>query len=330
MHVKNKEITKALHYWLFMSRWSVDSMMTSSNENIFRVTGPLCEEFTVPMNSLHKGQWCGALMFSLICAWINDWVNSRDAGDFRRHCAHYDVNVMPPEWTKTSGTVSNGMTSPCTLTNWTSASLWHRIMASRIILMLPPKLITSLAVTAEKSQNYKVTALILTDQTSFHNRHWRQQNLSWRQLDLDNTWYAVIIFCQLSLSCITKTLTVSLSEIRMGYVSVMDAHHWSPISLPSPHPSLIPHLIGPPSLGPPSHYPPVSTHAPTIPLVPYLIGPPTHWSPISLVPHLIGPHLIGPRIHNSPTTLFELIGPPILSGIRVFTNIRQYILKRYQ
>ena len=41
-----------------------------------------------------KGQWRGALMFSLICAWINGWVNSREAGDLRRHRAHYDVTVM--------------------------------------------------------------------------------------------------------------------------------------------------------------------------------------------------------------------------------------------
>ena len=47
----------------------------------------------VPVNSPHKGQWRGALMFSLICAWINDWVNNRDAGDLRRHHGHYDVNV---------------------------------------------------------------------------------------------------------------------------------------------------------------------------------------------------------------------------------------------
>ena len=33
-------------------------------------------------------------MFSLICAWINDWVNNRKAGDLRRHRAHYDVTVM--------------------------------------------------------------------------------------------------------------------------------------------------------------------------------------------------------------------------------------------
>ena len=40
------------------------------------------------------GQWRGALMFSLICAWIKDWVNNREAGDLKRHCAHYDVIVM--------------------------------------------------------------------------------------------------------------------------------------------------------------------------------------------------------------------------------------------
>ena len=48
----------------------------------------------VPVNSPHKGQWRGALMFSLICVWINGWVNNHEAGDLRRHCGHYDVNVM--------------------------------------------------------------------------------------------------------------------------------------------------------------------------------------------------------------------------------------------
>ena len=32
-----------------------------------------------------------SLMFSLICAWINGWVNNGEAGDLRRHHAHYDV-----------------------------------------------------------------------------------------------------------------------------------------------------------------------------------------------------------------------------------------------
>ena len=48
-----------------------------------------------PVNSQHKGQWRGALKFSLICAWINSWVNNREAGDLRRHCTHYDVIVIP-------------------------------------------------------------------------------------------------------------------------------------------------------------------------------------------------------------------------------------------
>ena len=47
-----------------------------------------------PVNSPHKGQWRGALMFSLICAWISAWVNNRGAGDLRRQRAHCDVTVM--------------------------------------------------------------------------------------------------------------------------------------------------------------------------------------------------------------------------------------------
>ena len=48
-----------------------------------------------PVNSPHKGQWRGALMFSLICAWINSCVNNREAGDLKRHRTHHDVTVIP-------------------------------------------------------------------------------------------------------------------------------------------------------------------------------------------------------------------------------------------
>ena len=47
-----------------------------------------------PVDSPHKGQWRGALMFSLICTRINGWVNNREAGDLRRHSAHCGVRVM--------------------------------------------------------------------------------------------------------------------------------------------------------------------------------------------------------------------------------------------
>ena len=47
-----------------------------------------------PVNSPHKAQWRGTLMFSLICAWINGWINNRETGDLRRRCAHHDVTAM--------------------------------------------------------------------------------------------------------------------------------------------------------------------------------------------------------------------------------------------
>ena len=63
--------------------------MASWNGNIFQVTGHLCGEFTGPQRPVTR-----ALVFSLICVWINGWVNNREAGDLRRHRAHYDVIVM--------------------------------------------------------------------------------------------------------------------------------------------------------------------------------------------------------------------------------------------
>ena len=47
-----------------------------------------------PVNSPHKGQWSGALMFSLICVWINGCVNNRETGDLRSYRTHYDVRGM--------------------------------------------------------------------------------------------------------------------------------------------------------------------------------------------------------------------------------------------
>ena len=44
-------------------------------------------------NTPPRGQWRGALMFSLICTWTHGWGNNRDAGDLRRHCAQCDVTV---------------------------------------------------------------------------------------------------------------------------------------------------------------------------------------------------------------------------------------------
>ena len=65
-----------------------DAIMTSSNGNIFRVTS------RSPVNSPHKRQWRGALIFSFICVFINDWVNNRKTADLRRYRTHYDGTVI--------------------------------------------------------------------------------------------------------------------------------------------------------------------------------------------------------------------------------------------
>ena len=81
---------------LIVIQWDIsENMMTSSNENIFCVTGLFVRGIhRFPVNSLHKGQCRGALMFSLICIWIYGWVSTREAGDLRRYRTHYHVTVM--------------------------------------------------------------------------------------------------------------------------------------------------------------------------------------------------------------------------------------------
>ena len=69
--------------------------MTSSNGNIVHVTVLFVRGIhRWPVNSPHKGQWRGALIFSLICAWTNNWANDGDTCDLRHHRAYYDVNLI--------------------------------------------------------------------------------------------------------------------------------------------------------------------------------------------------------------------------------------------
>ena len=71
------------------------SMMSSSNGNIFPITGPLCGEFTshwwIPLTKASDRElW----WFVLIYYWTKSWVNNRYAGDLRHHHTHYDFTVM--------------------------------------------------------------------------------------------------------------------------------------------------------------------------------------------------------------------------------------------
>ena len=82
--------------WFLLDAYKLANMMTSSNGNIFRVTGHSCGDLTghqwIPLT---KASDAGLLIFSLICPWINVKVKNGEAGDLRRHRAHYDVIAMP-------------------------------------------------------------------------------------------------------------------------------------------------------------------------------------------------------------------------------------------
>ena len=69
-------------------------------------------------NSPRKGQWRGALMFSLICVWINCWVNTREAGDLRRYRGHSDVTVMHTEFMIIQRSVSHHPMTQFPSTHW--------------------------------------------------------------------------------------------------------------------------------------------------------------------------------------------------------------------
>ena len=67
--------------------------MTSSNGNIFRVTGHLCGEFTGPGEFPAQRPVTRSfdVFFDLR---LNKRLGNREAGELRRYRAHYDVTVM--------------------------------------------------------------------------------------------------------------------------------------------------------------------------------------------------------------------------------------------
>ena len=107
--------------WLFISTWSLDFPgqrtlhllnlllplqiwdMNQENENswwrhqmeTFSLLLAICAGNLLVTSAFpHKCQWRRALMFSLISAWTNGWLNNQGAGDLRHHHAYYDITVM--------------------------------------------------------------------------------------------------------------------------------------------------------------------------------------------------------------------------------------------
>ena len=95
--VQNKNIyLNYIYIWIVRN----DRRVSITIVSIFMIPTPLQFFWDVDnkslVNSPRKGQWRGALMFSLNCAWTNDWLKNRDACGLRRHRVHFDVTVMIP------------------------------------------------------------------------------------------------------------------------------------------------------------------------------------------------------------------------------------------
>ena len=103
-------------------------MMTSSNENFLCYWTFVRGIHWSPEDSPHKGQWRVSLMLYLICARTNGWANNRNAGDLRRHRAHYDVTVMTAAVTHKTilwswGSVKASCPAKCLNANWSSLNI---------------------------------------------------------------------------------------------------------------------------------------------------------------------------------------------------------------
>ena len=113
--------------WLSVRSWWRHQMETFSAYLAF-----CAGNSPAPVNSSHKGRWRRALVFSFIYAWINDWVNNREAGDLRCHRGHCDVDVMILQasftrntWNAVYGLLQTNLHS--------SAVLWENIQGSYLL-----------------------------------------------------------------------------------------------------------------------------------------------------------------------------------------------------
>ena len=104
-----KSIMSKVRYWRMTDGWvrycalyasmiklpwtSPINMMTSSNGNIFRFTGPLCGEFTGDRGFPRTKPVARSFDVFFDLRRINGWVNNRVAGDLRRHLAYYEVII---------------------------------------------------------------------------------------------------------------------------------------------------------------------------------------------------------------------------------------------
>ena len=103
LHITNAalhaERTQYLHFIIYSQRPLHFFRMMSSYSNTwwrhqmetFSMLLAICADRWIPHAKASDSEF---LVFTLICARINGWVNNREAGDLRRNRAHYDVIVI--------------------------------------------------------------------------------------------------------------------------------------------------------------------------------------------------------------------------------------------
>ena len=133
-----------------------------------------------PMDSPHKGQWRRALMCSLICAWTNAWTNNWDAGDLRRHRAHYVVTVMFP---------AKLPSNTCIVTSMMGLQHWQWPRAVNILMnctcicahaLLIPWIVNSSKVTIENYAHRRLWSLSFSE-----NQHPKFRKAHQQDIDLN-------------------------------------------------------------------------------------------------------------------------------------------------
>ena len=80
-----------LDYWRIYASFGLNELTWQRHQmETFSTLLAICEGNYWPL----WGQWCGALMFSLIYIWTNGWASNGGAGDLRCHHTHYDITVI--------------------------------------------------------------------------------------------------------------------------------------------------------------------------------------------------------------------------------------------
>ena len=88
------QCSQSFYFAHMTEMWQVISKWLHQMERFSALLALCAGNSPIPVNSPHKGQWRGALMFSLICVWINDWVNNREAGVLRQVMRSFDISLL--------------------------------------------------------------------------------------------------------------------------------------------------------------------------------------------------------------------------------------------